>query len=260
MNAEHFLLFTLVLARVGGLVATAPIFGTSSAPARVRAVLAVALAALVTPAQWHAAVAYPGSILNYAVLLGSEAIIGTCLGLAVMILVHAMSMAGELVGFVSGLSLADAFDPDMQENVPHFSRLMFLVTIAVFLCIGGHRMVMAALLDTFQTIPPGSCGVPFTLADTFATLVTQSFSLAIRAAAPAITALLLATIALGLISRTLPQLNIMAVGFGLNAMLAFAALGLTLGAAAWAFQDQVEPALETILEALRTPARPEWLS
>ena len=79
-------------------------------------------------------------------------------------------------------------------------------------------------------------------------------------AAPAVTSLLLATLVLGLIGRTLPQLNILALGFGLNSLLAFAALGLTLGAAAWAFQDQIQPAMQTIFNALKTPLKLEWMS
>ena len=61
---------------------------------------------------------------------------------------------------------------------------MFLVAVAVFLCIGGHRMVMAGLLDTFQTIPPGSGDFPGSLADGFVTLVSQSFSLGVRSPRP----------------------------------------------------------------------------
>jgi flagellar biosynthetic protein FliR len=171
-----------------------------------------------------------------------------------------MGLAGELVGCTSGLTISEVIDPSMEESIPHFSRLMILVTVCVFLCIGGHRVVMAGLLDTFRVLPPGSCVNPHALVDAFTTLVTQSFSLGIRVAAPAVTALLLTTVALGLIGRTLPQLNVFAVGFGLNAMLTFAVLGLTLGAAAWAFQDEVGPALQTIFDALNTRARPEWLS
>ena len=74
------------------------------------------------------------------------------------------------------------------------------------------------------------------------------------------TSLLLATLVLGLIGRTLPQLNILALGFGLNSLLAFAALALTLGAAAWAFQDQIQPAMKTIFDALKTPLKMEWMS
>ena len=56
--------------------------------------------------------------------------------------------------------MAEAFDPGLDQDVPLFSRLMFLVTVSVFVCLGGHRMVMAGLLDTFQTIPPGSGEFP----------------------------------------------------------------------------------------------------
>ena len=94
----------------------------------------------------------------------------------------------------------------------------------------------------------------------FTTLVSLSFALAIRVAAPAVTALLLANLILGLIGRTLPQLNVLALGFGLNSLLAFAALGLGLGVAAWAFQDQIQPAMEAIFDALKTPLRTEWMS
>ncbi len=260
MDDAKFILFTLVLARLGGLMLTAPIYGTNDVPLRIRALLAAALALLIVPSQWHAAIEYPSNAIYYLVLLGSEALIGACLGLGVLILIHGMTLAGELVGQASGLTLADAFDPALDENVPLFSRLMFLVTVSVFVCLGGHRMIMAGLLDTFQTIPPGSGKLPGSLADVFVTLVGQSFALGIRAAAPAVTALLLATLILGLVGRTLPQLNILTVGFGLNALLAFAALGLTLGTAVWAFQDQIQPALETILDALQTPLHMEWMS
>ena len=79
-------------------------------------------------------------------------------------------------------------------------------------------------------------------------------------AAPVVTSLLLATLILGLVGRTLPQLNIFALGFGLNSLLAFAALGISLGAAAWAFEDQIQPAMQSIFDALKTPLRMEWMS
>ena len=255
-----FILFTLVLARVGGLTMTAPIYGTKEVPLQVRVVLAAALALLITPSQWHAAVVCPDNVVYYLVLLGGEALIGASLGLGILILMHGMTLAGQLIGQASGLMLAEVFDPALDQNVPLFSRLLFLLTVTVFVCLGGHRLVMAGLLDTFHTIPPGSGGFPDSLADGFVTLVSQSFSLGVRAAAPAVTALLLATLILGLVGRTLPQVNILSVGFGVNAMLAFAALGLTLGAAVWAFQGQIQPAMETILDALHTPIRSEWLS
>src|SRR5262249_4131687 len=116
---------------------------------------------------------------------------------------------------------------------------------------GGHRQVMEALLDTFVTIPPGQATLPTDLVETFTNLLTQSFTLAIRAAAPTMTALLLATLVLGLTSRALPQLNVMTAGLGLNALVALGTLSLTLGVAAWAFQEQLEPTFETLLGTLQ---------
>jgi flagellar biosynthetic protein FliR len=260
LDLEMFLLFTLVLTRVSGLVVTAPLFSMPEVPMRVRALLAVSLAVLITPTQASVTVAHPGTLINYLVLVGSELLIGLGLGLGVAVLFSGIHLAGQLIGRISGLMLADVFDPTTGESVPQFSKLLFLVTTAVFVTIGGHRMVMAGLLDTFHTIEPGSVAVPVSLGDALVEMVTQSFMLGVRASAPVVTALLLSTLVMGLISRTLPQLNILAVGFGMNSLLVFGALGLTLGAAAWAFQEQLEPAMQVLLEALNSPFRGEWLT
>ena len=255
-NAEKFVLFTLVLTRVTGLTMTAPIYGTREVPAQIRIFLSLTLALLITPSQWHVAIAYPKTMPNYLAFIGGELVIGLCLGLGIMILFYGMQLAGELVAQVSGLMLADIYDPSSESSVPLFSRFMFLVTMAVFVCIGGHRLVMGGLLDTFASVPPGGSALPANVAEAFVVLMTESFSLGIRAAAPVVAALLLATLVMGLIGRTVPQLNALVMGFGLNSLLTFAALALTLGAAAWAFQAYVGPGLGTMLEGLAVPVSP----
>jgi flagellar biosynthetic protein FliR len=260
LNVEKFILFTLVFTRVSGLTITAPIYGGKDVPASVRALLALALAFLITPSQWNVAVTYPGNMVNYLVIIGGELVVGACLGLGIMFLVKGMELAGEVIGYVGGLMIAEAYDPSLDANTPVISRLMWLVSIAIFVCIGGHRVVMAGLLDTFRAIPPGGGFFSQPIADAFVTILIQSFVLGIRAAAPATIALLLATLVLGLISRTVPQLNVLILGFGLNSLLIFAGLALTLGGVVWAFQEQIEPALETLLDALNTPIRTEWFT
>lgn len=250
ISAEKFLLFTLVLVRTSGLVVTAPIFGTREVPAQVRVLLAVALAVLIVPTQWHRSLWQPESTLMYIVLVGSELLVGMCLGLGIVILLTGMHLAGELIGYTSGMMLADIYDPSFDNQTPIFSRLMFLVGVAVFVCIGGHRAVVGALLDTFVAIPPGAAGVPQSLPETMVLLGWQSFALAIRAAMPVVASLLLVTLVLGLIARTVPQLNVLLLGFGLNSLVALGVLSLTIGAAAWTLEDYLEPALELILEAL----------
>jgi flagellar biosynthetic protein FliR len=185
-------------------------------------------------------------------------------------------MAGELMSRLGGLSLSDVFDPTSNTNTPLFSRLLVLLTTVVLLGIGGHRVLLSGLLDTFQTIPPGSAtamllgstdaggaattlgtapGLLSAVTNLLVLLVAESFELAIRASVPVVTALLLATLLLGLISRTLPQLNILILGFGLNAMLTFAVLSLSMGAIALVFQAQVEPTFQTLFQAMGVPWR-----
>ena len=160
MNEDWFILFSLVFARVGGLMMTAPIYGASDVPLHVRVLLAAALALLIAPSQWHGVGVPLGGPVDYLRVARLRGRHRRLPGLGVLIFLHGMTLAGELIGQASGLGIAEVFDPEMDENVPLFSRLLFLVAVCVFLCIGGHRMVMAGLLDTFQTIPPGGGDVP----------------------------------------------------------------------------------------------------
>ena len=109
--------------------------------------------------------------------------------------------------------------------------------------------LLEALLDTYQALPTGA-GFPPSLVEAMTTLLAQSFELAVRAAAPAMTALLLATLLLGLVSRTLPQLNAMQIGFGINSFVTLGMLSISMGAVAWLFQEQIDPAFELLLSSL----------
>ncbi len=132
-------------------------------------------------------------------------------------------MAGDLISRAGGLTLSDLFDPTFNADVPLFSRLFLLLATAVFACLGGHRVVMAGLLDTFRAdsarrrprrhlrspsaarrgTPPSS----HALAATLLTLIGESFQLGVRVCMPVVVAALLATLVLGLIGRTLAAIE-----------------------------------------------------
>jgi flagellar biosynthetic protein FliR len=247
---NQFLIFTLVLARISGLVMTAPIYGSQSVPMRIRGLLAVAIALLVTPAYLGTPIEYPGSAPNYLVYLGGELLIGLTMGLGILILFGGVQVAGQIISQLGGMSLADVFDPNFGGSSPVFAQILFYVAMAVFVLIDGHRVVMGAMLDTFEAVPPGSGILAASVVDSLTTILTMSFTVGIRAAAPIMIAMLLSTFVLGLISRTLPQLNIIAVGFGLNAMIVQSALFFSLGAIAWTFQEEVIPVLDLIQQSL----------
>ncbi len=247
---SRFMVFTLVLARTAGLVMTAPIFSTQSLPRRVRALIAVAMSLLVTPAFLGTSMPAIENTGDYGRMLASEALVGLLLGLGMNILFSGIQVAGQIVSQLSGLSLAEVFSPGFEEDVSVFSQLFYFVTLAVFVAVGGHRIMTEALLDTFTAAPPGHASLGSNFIDVIVNILTQSFALGIRAAAPLMIALLLSNLVLGLISRTLPQINVIAVGFSVNSLLALALLFLSVGAVAWTFQDPTLEVLQHLRETL----------
>jgi flagellar biosynthetic protein FliR len=109
---------------------------------------------------------------------------------------------------------------------------------------------MAAMLDTFRWRPPGVRDLPTTVVDTLTEVTTESFLVGIRAGAPVMVALFLAVLILGLISRTLPQLNVIAVGFSLNSMVMMVTLAASLSALAWIVQDNADTVIAAVRDAI----------
>lgn len=256
---ETFLLnqfgtFVLVLARVGALVMTAPIFGTQAAPIQARAGLAIAMALIVTPLHSGALVADVSQLLVFGKVVINETLLGLLLGLGVMILLSGVQLTGQLVSQLGGTAIAEGVDPNLDETVPVYSQMFYFLTLAMFVLLDGHRLLAEALLDTYVWLPPGKAALGDSFITALTTLLGQSFVLGIRAAAPAMTALLLATLVLGLVSRTVPQLNILAIGFNLNALLTIGVVLVSLGAIAWAFPQATVDAIGLLREAVREAA------
>jgi flagellar biosynthetic protein FliR len=247
---SRFLVFTLVLARTGALVATAPVFGSQALPRRIRALLAVTMSLLVTPVYLNSSLPPIRHTLELGHLFVNEVLVGLLLGLGINILFAGIQVAGQIVSQMSGLSLADVFNPAFEEDVSVFSQLFYFLTLAVFVAVGGHRIVTEALLETFAWVPPGHAALGETYLDVLVGILTQSFELGIRAAAPLLTALLVSNLVLGLISRTLPQINVIAIGFGLNSLLALGMLFLSIGGVAWTFQEPTIDVMQRLGDAV----------
>ena len=242
LTTDRLLVFTLVLTRISGLLFATPVMGAKEAPMTVRALISFALAVLIMPSQWSVVLPYPGGVLVYVVIIAAELMIGLVLGMGITIMIGGMQMAGDMMSRVGGLTLSEVLDPTTQASVPIFSQLLSLLSAAPFVIIGGHRLLMGGLLDTFQSHPARRLrgGVPWPggvghgrsegLVDTLVwcwwrRAFISAFMQERRWSWPCCWP----RWSLGLISRTLPQLNVMVVGFGLNAMLTFAVFSFAVG-------------------------------
>jgi flagellar biosynthetic protein FliR len=249
----QFLTFVFVLTRVGALFASLPVFGSQNIPLQFRALAALTIALMITPSFWGVTPPEPGNLLGLGVMLARELVLGLALGLSVNILFSGMQLAGQLIAQVSGLSLADVYNPSLDTNVPVFAQLLDATTLAVFVILGGHRQVLDALLDSFHDLPPGRAEFAPTIIEGLTAVLSSSFLTGLRAAAPVMVALLLAVLIVALISRTLPQLNSINLGFSLNTLVLLGTLAFSIGSAVWIFQDETDHAIETIRDALQPP-------
>jgi flagellar biosynthetic protein FliR len=250
ISVTWVLLFTFVLARVSGLVMTVPVFTGSEVPMQVRGLLSVAMALVLTPTQWGVHWPAPTGVIDYAILMAGELLIGLVLGLGIVILLSGMQVAGQVIAQMSGMALAEVLAPGSDDQVPLFSGMLNMTALAVFVVIGGHRALIDGLLHTFVTLPIGQGGGGASMAQAALNLLSGSFFLAMRAAAPGMIALLLATLVLGLVGRTLPQLNILVLGFGINSLVVLSTLSVSIGAVAILVSDYFEPALKSLLDAV----------
>jgi flagellar biosynthetic protein FliR len=246
---DQFFLFVLVLTRISGLVMASPILGSRSIPIRIRALVAVGLAAVIAPVQAFE-FQPPQHLIDMGLMLGREVALGLALGLSVTILFSGLQLAGLIAGQISGMSLADVVDPTSGTSVPVFSQLVDLVAISVFLLIGGHRHLLRALLDTFRWRQPGGDDLPDDILIALSEVTAESFVVGLRAGAPVMVALLLSVLILGLVSRTLPQLNVLAVGFSLNTVVLLLMLSVTLGTLAWLVPERTDWVIEIVHQSL----------
>lgn len=247
---NQFLIFVLVLTRVGALVMTLPVLGGSSIPIQIRALLAISVALLIAPLHWGLQLPDVDNLGALGLLMGREAILGIALGTAVMILLSGMQLAGQVISQMSGLSLADVANPTFDTTVPILSQLLESLAIALFFLLGGHRHVLSALLESFQWQPPGAATLPDELPMLLMDVATHSFHIGLRASAPVMVALFLAVLVVALISRTLPQLNAVNVGLNFNALLLPVIVAVAIGSAAITFQDNLAVVLQQVRDLM----------
>ncbi len=226
---NQFLVFLLVLTRVSGLVTSAPLWSSSAIPIRIRVFVAVGIALILTPRWWNTPIDDPGNVVHLAILMSCEFAIGLALGLAVTICFAGMQLAGQVMGQMTGMSLADVASPDFDASVPVFSQFLHMLMLAVFVTTGGHQQILHTFIRMFERMPPGHTQLDMPLLEALNTITSYSFVLGLQLAAPIMLTLLLTILVMGLISRTMPQFNVLAVGFSVNSMVMLGALLLSLG-------------------------------
>lgn len=215
--------FTRILA----LIATDPILGGTSVSIRVKVALAVLITLVLVPVLPPPPAVDPGSPAGL-LILGQQVIIGAAMGLTMRIVFGAVEMAGHLSGLQMGLGFATFFDPINASQVSVVSQFLGMFTTLVFLSINGHLMVLSALAESFRVLPIAAGPLSEMGWRALAGWGGQIFLVGVLLAFPVVAALLITNLAIGVMTRAAPQLNIFAVGFPLTLGAGFLVLYLSL--------------------------------
>ena len=237
--------FLLPFFRILGLFSSAPILSQRAVALRVRVALSLTLAALAAPLVPAVPAADLGAASGW-LAMASEALIGFAIGFVARAILASVEVAGEVVGLQMGLSFAGFFDPDSGQ-LNAVSRLMNTLSLSAFVAIGGPALLVAAAVQSFDVIPPATAFGDWIGRMQPAALGAGLFELGVTIALPFMALLLFVNLALGVISRIAPQLNIFAIGFPvtIGAGLVLLALGLPL------LQAPFDLIVERMVSALR---------
>ncbi|MEL7497294.1 MAG: flagellar biosynthetic protein FliR [Planctomycetota bacterium] len=247
---ESILLGTLTLVRVTAVVFTAPVLGGTQIPIRFRVLMAVTLTVFTAPMVFQ--VATPPAELDMMSCVFSELMIGMSLGLGVAILLAAARMVGTVIGQMASIPTMEQF-PELNSPV---GKLFGFLSIAAFVLVSGPELVVTSMIDTFVYLPVGSTLETLELSQLLIELLRQSFQLTLRGVAPAVAALLVSTLVIGVISRNYPQVNLLGLGLSSNLLVMMLAIFFTLGGCVWLFVDDFEQTRLTIEDALKAARQP----
>jgi flagellar biosynthetic protein FliR len=220
MEIMEFLLnnsstFLFVFIRTSSILLLAPIFGAVNVPMQVKMGLSFLIALVLTPLTPFAGIA-------------GEMLLGASMGLVVRFVFTGVEFAGQIASFQMGLGMANAYDPIHSAQVTVMGRLLSIFTLLVFLSVNGHLMVISALKKSFDAIPPYGFSLSGGVMEDIVLFSKEMFVLAVKLSAPVIAILTFTNIALGIMARTVPQLNMFVVGFGVTIAAGFIMIMLSL--------------------------------
>ncbi|HEY3315709.1 MAG TPA: flagellar biosynthetic protein FliR [Bacillota bacterium] len=225
-------LYLLILARVSGIFAVTPFLGSKFIPMSVRVALSLLTSLLLLPTIPLTAVG-SDNLAGYTVVLLGELVIGLAIGYASLLVLVGVQVAGQILDLDMGFSIVNVVDPHLNIESPLIGNFQYLLGLLFFLTVNGHYWVFMGLAQSYRALPLAAAG-PFAgalgqgLVSGLVDLFAQMFAIAVKLAVPVLSGLFLTTVALGLIARTVPQINVFVVGLPLKAVIGTALLAVIL--------------------------------
>jgi flagellar biosynthesis protein FliR len=227
-SPREVIFFMLVLSRVAGIFAALPVFGGRVVPMRIKAIIVFMVTLVCFPTLSITLPEMPSNTFSLGLLALSEVMVGLTLAFITQIIFAAVEFSGQIIGMQMGLTISSILDPSRGAQVQIMSVVQTLFTTLIFLSLSIHHLFIRAIVDSFTAIPLGGWRLSSELLNFLVMRTADIFIIGIRLAAPVMVTLLLTTVALGIMARAFPQMNIFMISLPLNVGLGLTILGSTL--------------------------------
>lgn len=224
-----FSIFLLVFVRVASFFVVMPLFSYRALPAMYRMGLAFYLSWIM----YYSISAQPLAIDgDYFMLIIKEALVGLAVGFCAYMIMSAIQIAGGLIDFQMGFAIANVIDPQTGAQSPLMGQYLYMFSMLLLLSLDGHHLILDGIFYSYQFIPLelsglhlGSAGLAEYIIKAFSGMFMSAFQMA----APVVAVLFLVDVALGIVARTVPQLNVFVVGFPIKIAVSFIVLFIVMG-------------------------------
>jgi len=213
ISLDNVVVLALTTFRIGGMFLAAPILGHSAIPPTVKIILSLVLGYFIYPFAASQPLPMDGNLLGLLTLAVKEFLLGIIIGFLFQIIFLGVEFGGGLIGYQIGFAMVNIVDPTTSANVPIIGQFKILIATLIFFLINGHQVMIQALFESFRLVPLGHVTLtPASLMEAIK-LAGAAFTIGIKVAAPVMVTLFITDVCLGIIARTMPQMNILVVGF-----------------------------------------------
>lgn len=253
LNLEVIIVFFLVLIRMASFIVACPLYTITGIPSLVKIGFAFTLAVLVTPLVQPPVLEFPGGPWGFGLAVLSEAGVGLALGFVCTLVFGVVRIAGALLDFQVGFAMSAVFDPISGNMNTLIARFLFFMTLVLFMNIDGHHALINALVKSYELVPLTAAGISGEITLLIIRIFADTFALAVQICAPVVAVLVITDLAMGLIGKTAPQMNIFQLGFPLKIAVGVTSLALLLPALTSVFKyifDTLQRDLLLLLKGL----------
>ena len=230
LNTELVLLFICIFLRIGAMLIMIPVLGERTVPARVKAGLTILVALLVFPSihSQYPSIQGEPALVSMAIAMAGEILIGVIIGFTAKMVFAGIQFAGDMIGIQMGFSIVSVIDPLSSTQISIMSEFQYLIAVLVFLAVDAHHIFILAIVDSYRAIAPFGFHFSGSLLQAILTYSGLLFTIAVKISAPVMAVLLFTNVALAIIARTVPQINVFVVGFPLQIAAGLVVFGLTV--------------------------------